>query len=62
MSFLEEFNQVSNDTTVATVKEGSRETSVTSTTSTTDSVDIVVDVGWQVVVDDMRDVTDIETT
>ena len=60
MSFLEEFDQVSDDTTVATVEERSRQTSVTSTACTTNAMNIVVDVGWQVVVDDMIDVVDIK--
>lgn len=60
VGLLEKVDQVADDTTVAAVEEGSRDTRVTSTSSTTDTVDVVVDVGWQVVVDDMLNVGNIK--
>jgi hypothetical protein len=53
VSLLQELDEVANDTTVATVEEGSRETSVTSTASATNTVDIVINIGGKVVVDDV---------
>jgi hypothetical protein len=62
VGLLEELKQVTDDTTVATVEEGSGDTGVTSTTGTTDTVDVVVNVSGQIVVDDVGHVGDIETT
>ena len=62
MGLLQEVEQVPDDTPVAAVEEGSGDTGVTSTTRTTDTVDVVVDVGGQIVVDDVGDVGDIQTT
>jgi hypothetical protein len=62
VGLLEKVNQVANDTTVATVEEGSGDTSVTGTSSTTDTVDVVVNVGGEIVIDDVGDVWNIETT
>lgn len=62
MSLLQEINQVADNTPVTTVEESSGDTSVTGTTSTTDTVNIVIDVGGQVVVDDVGNIGDIETT
>jgi hypothetical protein len=62
MGLLEELEQVTDNTAVATVEEGSGDTGVTSTTGTTDTVDVVVNVGGQIVVDDVGHVGDIETT
>ncbi|CAH0053234.1 unnamed protein product [Clonostachys solani] len=62
VGFLEELHKLSDDTTVATVEEGSGNTRVSSTTSTTNTVDVVVNVSRQVIVDDVGDIGDIETT
>jgi hypothetical protein len=60
--FLEELHEVTNDATVATVEERSRETGVASTTSTTDTMNVVVDVGREVIVDDVGHVGYIKST
>lgn len=62
VGLLEEVDQVSHDAPIAAVEEGSRDTRVTSTAGTTDTVHIVVDVGGQVIVHNVRDVGNIETT
>jgi len=62
VSFLEKLEEIANDTTVATVEESGGNTSVSGTTGTTDTVDVVVDVGGEIVVDNVLDVGDIETT
>jgi hypothetical protein len=62
VGLLEKVEKVANDTSIAAVEESSGNTSVSGTTSTTDTVDIVVDVGGEIVVDDVLDVGDIETT
>jgi hypothetical protein len=56
VSLFEQFDQVSNNASIATVEEGGGETSVTGTTSTTDTMDIVVNVGWEIVVDNVGDI------
>ena len=55
MSFLEQFDQITNNATVATVEEGSRETSVAGTTGTTNTMNVVVNVGRKIVVDNVSD-------
>lgn len=62
VSLLQEVEQVTDNTTVATVEESSGDTSVTGTTGTTDTVDIVINVSGQIVVDNVSDVGDIQTT
>ena len=61
MSLLEELKEVANDTTVATVEEGSGQTSVTSTTSAANAVNIVIDVGRKIVVHNVSDVGDVQS-
>lgn len=58
----QELDQVTNDVLVTAVEERSGNTSVTRTTSTTNAVNVVIDVGGKVIVDDVHDVRDIETT
>lgn len=58
----QELDHVANDVLVATVEECSGDTSITSTTSTTDTVDVIVNVGGKIIVDDMHDIGDVETT
>lgn len=62
VGLLEKVDEFANDTTVATVEEGGGDTSVSGTSSTTDTVDVVVDVGGQVVVDDVLNIGDIQTS
>jgi hypothetical protein len=62
VSLLQEIHKLSNDSTVATVEESSSDTSVSSTTGTTDTVDVVVNISRKIVVDDVGDVRDIETS
>lgn len=62
LRFTEKLDQVANDVLVSSVEESSRGTSVTGTTGTTDSVNVVINVGGKIVVDDVGDVGDIETT
>jgi hypothetical protein len=50
-----------NNSTVATVEECGCDTGVSGTTSTTDTMDVVVNIGGQVVVDDVPHVGNIET-
>jgi hypothetical protein len=62
VGLLEQVEEIPNDTTVATVEESSCDTSVPGTTSTTDTMDIVVNVSRQIVVDDVGDVRNIQST
>lgn len=62
MSLFEKFNQIPNNTTIATVEERCRDTSVTRTSSTTDTVHIVVNVGGEIVVDNVLDIRDVQTS
>ena len=60
MCFFQEVKQVSNNATIATIEEGRRETGVSSTTSSANTMDIVVDIGWEIVVDHMGDHGDVQ--
>jgi hypothetical protein len=62
VGLLEQVDELTHDTTVAAVEESGGDTSVSGTTSTTDTVNVVVNVGGEVVVDNVLDVGDIETT
>jgi hypothetical protein len=62
VSLLQEVNQITNDASVAAVEESSGDTSVTGTSSTTDSMNVVINVSWEIVVDDMSDIGDIQAT
>jgi hypothetical protein len=62
VGLFEEVEKVTNDTSIAAVEESSGNTSVSGTTSTTDTVDVVVNVGGEIVVDNVLDVRDIKTT
>ena len=62
VSLLEELKKLTDDTTVATVEESSGNTSVSGTTGTTDAVNIVINIGREIVVDDVGDVGNIQTT
>jgi hypothetical protein len=58
----EELDKVTNDVLVATIEEGSGNTSVTGATSTTDTVNVIINVRWEVKVDNVGNVGDIKTT
>ena len=60
--FLEQVDEVSDNTAIAAVEESGRSTSVTSTTSTTNTMNVVVNVGWKIVIDNMGDVGNVKTT
>lgn len=62
VGLLEEVHELTDDTAVATVEESSGNTSVTSTTGTTNAVNVVIDISGEIVVDDVGDVGNIETT
>ena len=62
VGLLEEVNHVADNTTVSTVEESSGNTGVTSTTSTTDTVNVVINVGGKIVVDNVGDIRNIQTT
>ena len=53
MGFFQEVKQVSNNATIATIEECRRETGVSSTTSSANTMNIVVDIGWEIVIDHM---------
>lgn len=55
-------DEVTDDVFVTTVEEGSGTASVAGTTSTTDTMNVIIDVGGEVVVDNMGDIGNIETT
>ena len=57
-----QLEEVADNVTVATVEESSGNTDVTRATSTTDTMDVIVDVRGQVIIDDVCDVGNIETT
>jgi hypothetical protein len=61
VGLLQEIDQITNNTSVATVEECCRDTCVTSTTSTTNSVNVVIDVGWEIIVDDVGDIGNVKT-
>jgi hypothetical protein len=59
VGFLEQLDEVANNSTIATVEESGGDTSVSGTTGTTDAVDVVVNVGRKIVVDDVGNVRNI---
>jgi hypothetical protein len=60
VSLLQEINEITDNTSVATVEEGSRDTSVSSTSCTTNSVNVIINVGGEIVVNDVRHIRDVE--
>jgi hypothetical protein len=62
MSLLQEVDEVTDNATIATIEERSGEPSVASTTSTANTMNIVVNVGWEVIVDNVGDIRDVKTT
>jgi hypothetical protein len=61
IGLFQEINKITNNTTVATVEESSRDTSVSSTTSSANSMNVVINIGWEIVVDNMGDIRDVES-
>ena len=59
---LEQLAKFTDDVAVLLVDKGKGGTSVTSTTGTTNPVDVVVNVAGKVVVDNLRDIGDVQTT
>ena len=62
VGLLEKFDEVSYNTAVASVEESSGDTSVSGTASTTDTVHVVINVSRKVIVDNVSDVGNVETT
>lgn len=61
VGLLEKINQVTNNTAVATVEERSRDTGVSGTASTANTMHIVVNVGRQIVIEDMLNIGYVQT-
>ena len=61
MSLFEKFKEITDDATIATIEESGRQTGVSSTAGTTNTMNVVVNVGWKIVVDDMHDIIDVQT-
>jgi hypothetical protein len=59
VGLLEQLEEITDDTTVATVEERCGDTSVSGTSSTTDAVDVVVNVSGEIVVDNVCDLLNI---
>lgn len=62
VGLLEKLEELADDTTVATVEESSSNTGVASTAGTTDTMNVVINVGGEIVVDNVGDVGNIQTT
>lgn len=60
VGLLQELKEVTDNTAVATVEESGGDTSVAGTSGTTDTVNIVVNVSWEIVVDNVGDIRNIE--
>jgi hypothetical protein len=58
--FTKQLQQILHNTTIATIEERCRQASVSGTTCAANTMDVVIDVRRQVVVDDVRDVWNIE--
>ena len=57
-----QLNEISDDVLVAAVEKRSADTGVTGTAGTPDAMDVVVNVAGQIIVDDMGDVGNVEST
>ena len=55
VGLLQQVKEIAYDSAVAAVEESSGNTSVSSTSSTTDTVNVIVNIGGQVIVDDVGD-------
>lgn len=62
LGFGQQFNEIASDALVGFVDEGGGTTGGASTTSTTDAMDVFVNVVGHVIVHDMDDAADVETT
>ena len=61
-SLDQQLAQVTDDVLVLIVEEGGGETEIANSASTANAVHVLLDVGWQVKVDDMLHMGDVETT
>ena len=61
MGLFQELNHVSDNSTIASIKECCRLPSVTSTTGTTNTMDVVIDISRKIIVDNVSDIRDIES-
>jgi hypothetical protein len=59
VGLLEQVDELADNATVAAIEESGRDTSVSGTASTADTMDVVVDVGRQIVVDNVGDIGNI---
>ena len=62
VSLTKELDEVAHDVAVTTVEERGSHTDVAGTARTADTVNVIVNVGGQIVVDDVGDVGDVEST
>ena len=62
VGFLEKFDEISRDVAVSAIEECGGDPGVAGAPCTTDSMDVIVNVAGEIVIDDMGDVGDIETT
>lgn len=62
MGLLKKLKKISNNAAIATVEERSRHASVASTSSTTNAVHVVINISWEIIVDNMGDIGDIQTS
>lgn len=60
MSLLEKLDHVSDNPAISTVEKCRGFTSISCTTGTTNAVDVVIDVRWEVVIDNVSDIVYIE--
>jgi hypothetical protein len=62
LAFLHELDQFASNLLVFVGEKGSSQTIGSSTTSTADSVNVVIKVIWQIVVDDVLHIVDVESS
>lgn len=58
----QELNEVANDVLVTAIEERSAHTNIAGTSRSSNTVNIIINIAGEVIVDDMGDVGDIETT
>ncbi len=62
MGLFQELNHVSDNATIASVEERGRLSGITCTTGTTNTMDIVIDISWKIIVDNVSDIRDVQTS
>ena len=62
MSLFQELNHVSDNATIASVEECGRLSGITSTTGTTNTMDIVIDISWKIIIDNVSHIRYIKPT